>query len=173
MNLKDWHDCLLNIPKQCIVTFVTLEWNRNKYGNGITFNSNNRVIFLGRQAKIAANMDIKLDEWTEFIWEYCMHGISNYSWIGFVKAPLKVYLTNWNTYHGQYNDYAIGFNVNTTSLSIKTLNSSRSITTQPVRIGDKFRFKLKGQKKKTMEVFHNGRSLGIIWYDVFDQIWRS
>ena len=133
--------------------------------------SDNRCKFSSKQAKVCVDYKIKSKAHKIFAWEFKLHKISNYSWIGFVRGPAKQNINNWNYFLGgnNMNEYSIGFGSGTKSLSIQNkggYNHNQSVPlTKSVRTGDRFKFKA-NMKNKTVTVYHNGKNLGSLFQNI-------
>ena len=150
---------------------IELVWNQRKCGKGVTFIDKNRCKFSKKQAKICVDYKIKSKMHKIFCWEFKLHKISNYSWIGFVRGPIKQFVSNWSYFLGgnNANEYSIGFGSGSRTLSIQNAaggNNGQSIPlSRSIRSGDRFKFKA-NMKNKTVTVYHNRKNIGVLFQNI-------
>eukprot|EP00484_Ammonia_sp_Unknown_P030921 CAMPEP_0197025492 /NCGR_PEP_ID=MMETSP1384-20130603/5810_1 /TAXON_ID=29189 /ORGANISM="Ammonia sp." /LENGTH=737 /DNA_ID=CAMNT_0042454027 /DNA_START=46 /DNA_END=2259 /DNA_ORIENTATION=- len=150
---------------------INLTWDRKKHGKGITFLSDHRCKFSSKQAKVVVDYKVKAKMHKIFSWEFKLHKTSNYSWIGFVHGPAKQYVSNWNYFLGgtNVNEYSIGVGSGASSVTVQHqggYNHNQTVAlSKSVHHGDKFKFKA-NLKSKTVTVYHNGKSLGVVFQNI-------
>ena len=179
----EWSDVIIGKTKT-----VELKWYQGKHGKKVTFLSPTRVKFGHRQSKVVVDYTIRSSQHKTFSWEFEMHKISDFSWIGFVRGPAKKHIDNWNYFLGgnpSNNEFSIGFGIGSTSLSVQNRNgfgwgyNNNNYNNNTINIynyrrhgikkGDKFKF-LANFKDKTVELFINNHSIGVVFHNIPEKI---
>ena len=93
----------MNIPRLIPLLILDFYWNamiwdKQQHGNGIKFIADNRIQYTSGIGQKSAFIDyvISNKEFRTITLEFIMHSYSYYSWMGFVKHPIKT-----ENYHGQ------------------------------------------------------------------------
>jgi len=170
-----WSDVAYFMTKNLVMV-----WDRRHHGPHVQFISDDRIRFGRYQSKAVVDYVIKESHTRKFVWEFVVHSLSNYTWIGFVKSPAKSTVYNWNTFLGgnNYGEYSIGFGHHSTTLTVQNgygnygynYNYATTVSTRRgVRQNDKFKFKV-NFKDHTVTVYHNHHCLGEIFRNIPDAI---
>jgi len=166
-------------------------WDRRHHGSHVHFLNDDRIRFGSSQSKACVDYVIKETHTKKFEWEFIVHTLGTYTWIGFVRAPIKSTVHNWHTFLGGNNndEYSIGFTHYSTTITVQNGNgngndnfnygynylyNNRNYTTtisarRGVKQNDKFKFKV-NFKNHTVTVYHNHYCLGPLFSNIPDAI---
>ncbi len=108
-----------------------------------------------------------------------MEEYSNGSHLGFIRAPQSTYVPNLATMKGKNCKWLGIYSENTWccdaivnwNVLLPRWNGRRieDLKCVKIAVGDRFGFKI-NTEKKTCEVFHNGKSLGVVFKDLPTEI---
>ncbi len=107
-----------------------------------------------------------------------MEEFSNGSHLGFIRAPQSTYVpklaemmkgSNCNWLGNIKNTWCCDAVLNWTKLLPQCHGNRWELNCVKIAVGDRFRFKI-NMEKKTCEVFHNGKNLGVIFKDLPTEI---
>eukprot|EP01083_Nonionella_stella_P129066 391340_1 len=144
-----------------------LGWDRQHHGNGITFVSDQRIKYSTQRAACIADYVVKKANHDRFEWSVQIHQYSNSSWIGFVDAK-KLNTLNYNTHIASNQHCTVGPHINATSLTVCGPGKAGSPTTTAMKNGDILKF-VADLNKKEMTLYHNDKSLGVVWKNIYDE----
>lgn len=159
-----------------VVTISTqnfLTWDRNRHGEGVTFLSNLRVRYPTSTSHCINLVDyvVRREAHDSFEWSVRIHGIGNYSWIGFVNA---MSVGNLNSYLGADSSCqcSVGVVVNSRTLRLqgdcKVSSPNLTISHLP-KIGDVLKLTVDFRQRQVTLRFNN-ESLGVIWQNIYDAL---
>lgn len=153
-----------------VSTQKSLNWDRNRHGNGLVFVNDQRVKFPSTSCIALANYVVRREEHEAFEWTVQVHQWSNHSWIGFVNA-VNIDQKDLNEYVGNdgQHDGSVGAGLGRTQLNYcgTCAVSSPNRTVSATKAGDVFKFVV-DYRTNQMTLHHNEISLGVYWENLYD-----